>query len=102
MRYRTLVAFCILWVGTLLAVTWFAQTYTQKHDNATRCSIVALALKLTENTTRSYRATLASPTTTEAQKHAAQVNLNGIIDTLHTTEAVLHFPHGKACTIPEK
>lgn len=103
-RNQALIGYCILWAGVMLAITLSlaANSNTRERDNATRCSVVGLVAKLTENSSRAARATIASPTATEAQKHAAQVNLNGIIATLHTTEAELKNPHGAACTLPDR
>lgn len=79
-----------------------ANSNARERDNATRCAVVGLVAKLTENSSRAMRATIDSPTATEAQKRAAQINLNGIIATLHTTEAELKNPHGAACTLPDR
>lgn len=67
-------------------------------DNKTRCRIVSLVGTLLENTSRSSRATLASPTATADQKHAAQRNLDSVAAALTVTRDQLGNPTGKGCT----
>lgn len=66
-------------------------------DNKTRCRIVSLVGTLLENTSRSSRATLASPTATEEQKAAARRNLGSVAAALMVTREQLGNPTGKGC-----
>ncbi len=93
--WRVRIGFVILVLGITFA---FVQQASK--DNATRCAVVGVVVKLSENSARNARATAASPTATRAQKAAAATNLKQIRDRLTLVADVLGHPHGKLCVLP--
>lgn len=101
-RHRALVGYLILCAGMIFAITIASLAVNRVADqsNDTRCSIVGLAVQLTENSARNAQATLASHSASAEQKQAATKNLTDITDLLNTTTNALGHPHGAACVIP--
>lgn len=99
--HRTVISYCLLWATAFFAVTvaFVGLHRVQEESNKTRCQVVALVATFTQNSQRSAKATIASPTASKQQKDAAIVNLAEVRKALLTTQETLGHPTGAACAL---